>query len=135
LDKPTASPSGIASRAVAQDEFGRADRNVVPEIAIVAQLPACLGDLRGEGDKQRIDETTAPERLPNQQHGNERAAADRQTLVVEVEPRETGASAPAIRGQFEVCRNGHEQPGCNYRIIGQGRRRGAMACGKSSRVA
>src|SRR6202030_4590362 len=99
------------------------DLNVVPEIAIVAQLPACLGDLRGEGDEQRIDEATAPERLPNQQNGNERAAADRQALVLEVEPCEARTSALAMRGRFEVCRNGHEQPGCNDRIIGQGRRR------------
>src|SRR6516165_4246443 len=64
-------------RAVAQDEFACADLNVVPEIAIVAQLPARLRDLRGEGDEQRIDETATAERLPNQQHGNERAAAER----------------------------------------------------------
>jgi len=100
-------------RAVAQDEFACADLNVVPEIAIVAQLPARLRDLRGEGDEQRIDETATSERLPNQQYGNERAAADRQALVLEVEPRESGAWALAMRDQFEVCRNSHEQPGCD----------------------
>src|SRR5439155_1370447 len=58
----------------------------------------------------RIAEAAAPERLPNQQRGDERAAADRQALVLEVEPCEARASAPATRGQFEICRNGHEQP-------------------------
>src|SRR5262245_15766332 len=74
------------------------------------QLPACLCDLRGGGDEQRIDEAAAPERLPKQQHGDERAAADHEALVLEVEPREARAPALAMRGQFEVCRNGHEQP-------------------------
>src|SRR5262245_20210947 len=97
-------------RAVAQDEFGCADLNVVPEVAIVAQLPACLRDLRGGGDEQRIDEAAAPERFPKQQHGDERAAADHQALVLEVEACEARASALAMRGQFGICRNGHEQP-------------------------
>ena len=35
-----------------------------------------------------------------------------EALVLEVEPRQTGAWALAMRGQFEVCRNSHEQPGC-----------------------
>src|SRR5215813_13128548 len=97
-------------RAVAQDEFGRTDLDVVPKIAVVAQLPTCLCDLRGGGDEQRIDEAAAPERLPKQQHGDERAAADHEALVLEVEPCEALAPALAMRGQFEVCRNGHEQP-------------------------
>src|SRR5262249_47311260 len=97
-------------RAVAQNEFGCADLNVVPEIAVVGQLPACLCDLRGKGDKQRIDEAAAPERLPKQQHGDERAGADRKALVLEVEPCEARASALAMRGQFEICGSGHEQP-------------------------
>jgi hypothetical protein len=95
--------------AVAEQEFSRADPKVVPEISVVAELPAGLHDLSGRGDEQRIDKPAAGERLPRQQQREQRAAADRQPLVREVKPRRQGTRA--LAGVVESRGNGHREPG------------------------
>jgi hypothetical protein len=62
--------------AIAQNEFGCADLEVAPEVAIMAELPAGLRNAGGRGDEQRINEPTVSEHLPRHQQSEHRAAAN-----------------------------------------------------------